>query len=81
MLRDRLSLTPQRSSIHARPASDVTHQGLFLTTEQATITFAELGLREEIQRAIADAGYVHPTPIQAAAIPAVLDGRDVVGIA
>ncbi|HRY23392.1 MAG: DEAD/DEAH box helicase [Geminicoccaceae bacterium] len=52
-----------------------------MTTEQATITFAELGLREEIQRAIADAGYVHPTPIQAAAIPAVLDGRDVVGIA
>ncbi|MEZ5863220.1 MAG: DEAD/DEAH box helicase [Geminicoccaceae bacterium] len=52
-----------------------------MTTEQATITFAELGLREEIQRAIADAGYVHPTPIQAAAIPAVLQGRDVVGIA
>ncbi len=52
-----------------------------MTTEQVTITFAELGLREEIQRAIADAGYVHPTPIQAAAIPAVLDGRDVVGIA
>ncbi len=52
-----------------------------MTTEPSTITFAELGLREEIQRAIADAGYVHPTPIQAAAIPAVLDGRDVVGIA
>ncbi len=52
-----------------------------MTIEPPTITFAELGLREEIQRAIADVGYAHPTPIQAAAIPAVLEGRDVVGIA
>jgi superfamily II DNA/RNA helicase len=52
-----------------------------LSDQQPTITFAELGLREEIQRAIADAGYVHPTPIQARAIPVVLEGRDVVGIA
>ncbi len=52
-----------------------------MTDEIATITFADLGLREEIQRAIADSGYVHPTPIQARAIPVVLQGRDVVGIA
>jgi len=52
-----------------------------LTDLSPTVTFAELGLREEIQRAIADAGYVHPTPIQARAIPVVLEGRDVVGIA
>jgi len=52
-----------------------------LSDEQPTITFAELGLREEIQRAIADAGYVTPTPIQAKAIPVLLEGRDVVGIA
>ena len=52
-----------------------------MTENHPTVTFAELGLREEIQRAIADAGYVHPTPIQAQAIPVVLDGKDVVGIA
>ncbi|MEK0083806.1 DEAD/DEAH box helicase [Benzoatithermus flavus] len=43
--------------------------------------FADLGLGEPILKAIADAGYTHPTPIQAGAIPAVLAGRDVIGIA
>ena len=52
-----------------------------MTDNHPTVTFAELGLREEIQKAIADAGYIHPTPIQAQAIPIVLDGKDVVGIA
>ncbi len=43
--------------------------------------FSELGLSEPIQRAIADMGYLHPTPIQAQAIPVVLAGRDVMGVA
>jgi superfamily II DNA/RNA helicase len=43
--------------------------------------FSELGLSEPIQRAIAEMGYVHPTPIQAQAIPVVLAGRDVMGVA
>lgn len=38
--------------------------------------FADLGLDPAIMRAIADTGYTTPTPIQAAAIPAVLSGRD-----
>jgi len=33
------------------------------------ISFADLGLAEPLMRAIADAGYTHPTPIQAQAIP------------
>ncbi len=41
--------------------------------------FASLGLAEPILRAIADAGYTTPTPIQAQAIPLVLAGRDVIG--
>lgn len=41
-----------------------------------TPTFAELGLDPAIMRAIADTGYTTPTPIQAAAIPAVIGGRD-----
>jgi superfamily II DNA/RNA helicase len=45
------------------------------------VTFADFGLAPEIQRALADQGYVHPTPIQAQAIPVVLQGRDVMGAA
>ena len=41
-----------------------------------TPTFAELGLDPAIVRAISDTGYTNPTPIQAAAIPAVMSGRD-----
>ena len=43
--------------------------------------FADLGLSEPILRAIAEMGYVHPTPIQEQAIPIVLMGRDVMGVA
>lgn len=40
------------------------------------ITFAGLGLAEPLLRAIQDAGYTTPTPIQAKAIPLVLQGGD-----
>ena len=40
------------------------------------MTFAELGLRAELLRALDDAGYTEPTAIQARAIPAVLKGID-----
>lgn len=43
--------------------------------------FRSLGLDDRIFKAIQAAGYTEPTPIQAAAIPAVLAGRDVIGIA
>jgi ATP-dependent RNA helicase RhlE len=42
-------------------------------------SFAELGLRPELLRAVDEAGYVTPTPIQAQAIPVILAGRDVMG--
>jgi len=44
-------------------------------------TFADLGLSPKVQAAITAAGYVNPTPIQAAAIPVAVTGRDVLGIA
>ena len=44
-------------------------------------TFADLGLSPKVQAAITAAGYVNPTPIQAAAIPVAITGRDVLGIA
>nr|WP_024717291.1 DEAD/DEAH box helicase [Gluconobacter oxydans] len=43
--------------------------------------FADLGLSEPIMRAIEELGYEHPTPIQAQAIPEVLKGHDVLGVA
>jgi superfamily II DNA/RNA helicase len=46
-----------------------------------TVRFADFGLANEIQRALTDAGYEHPTPIQAQAIPVVLKGHDVMGAA
>ena len=44
-------------------------------------TFVELGLIPELLRAVGDQGYTEPTPIQAQAIPFVLQGRDVMGAA
>jgi len=44
-------------------------------------TFAELGLSPKVLAAIDAAGYTTPTPIQAAAIPVAVTGRDVLGIA
>lgn len=46
-----------------------------------TLRFDSFGLAPEILRALNDQGYVHPTPIQAQAIPVVLQGRDVMGAA
>ena len=45
------------------------------------MSFADLGLSDELLRSVADSGYGEPTPIQRAAIPSVLMGRDLVGIA
>jgi superfamily II DNA/RNA helicase len=45
------------------------------------MTFADLGLSDELLRAVADSGYGEPTPIQRAAIPSVLMGKDLIGIA
>src|SRR5271168_5132439 len=45
------------------------------------MAFSALGLSPEVVRAVADAGYETPTPIQASAIPEVLKGRDVLGCA
>lgn len=44
-------------------------------------TFADLGLSETLLKAIRGLGYEQPTPIQAETIPALLAGRDVVGLA
>jgi superfamily II DNA/RNA helicase len=50
-------------------------------TAAPAVRFEDFGLSPDILRALADQGYVHPTPIQAEAIPIVLQGRDVMGAA
>ena len=43
------------------------------------MSFADLGLSEPVLKAVTDAGYENPTPIQAQAIPLILNGKDLVG--
>jgi superfamily II DNA/RNA helicase len=45
------------------------------------MTFADLGLSDELLKAVNDSGYNEPTPIQRATIPSVLMGKDLIGIA
>ena len=45
------------------------------------MNFADLGLSDELLKAVAESGYDTPTPIQAQAIPPVLMMKDLIGIA
>src|SRR4029450_3828485 len=45
------------------------------------MTFADLGLSDELLRSVEESGYGEPTPIQRAVIPSVLMGKDLIGIA
>lgn len=45
----------------------------------APLQFAQLGLSESVMQAVTAVGYETPSPIQAATIPAMLEGRDVLG--
>lgn len=49
--------------------------------EPAEMTFADLGLGDAVLKALRDVGYETPSAIQAATIPTLLSGRDVVGLA
>jgi ATP-dependent RNA helicase DeaD len=50
-------------------------------TAPAAVTFSELGLEPSVLKALKDVGYETPSAIQAATIPPLLAGRDVVGLA
>jgi len=47
----------------------------------AAIGFTDLGLSPKVLQSVHDAGYTTPTPIQRAAIPLALEGRDLIGLA
>jgi ATP-dependent RNA helicase RhlE len=49
--------------------------------QEPCLSFEPLGLSADLLRAVADEGYTEPTPVQARAIPPVLEGRDVLAAA
>ncbi|MEN3277584.1 MAG: ATP-dependent helicase RhlE [Massilia sp.] len=69
-----MSETPMNNDAPATPA-------VAAPSAEPTVRFADFGLAPEILRALSEQGYTHPTPIQAQAIPVVLQGRDVMGAA
>ena len=54
----------------------LTFRERFVFIEISMTTFSDLGLSESIVRAVTEHGYTSPTPIQAQAIPAVIQGGD-----
>jgi len=52
-----------------------------LSAQEETLRFSDLPFRESILKDIEAAGFETPTPIQAACIPPVLEGKDVIGLA
>src|SRR5215216_6640045 len=54
---------------------------LTTTDTETQVSFADLKLAPALLDAVRDAGYEHPTPIQAQAIPLALKGRDLIGLA
>ncbi|CAN1721456.1 ATP-dependent RNA helicase RhlE [Hyphomicrobium sp. 1Nfss2.1] len=52
-----------------------------LLTDTTSTTFTDLGLDASLLKALTSEGYTTPTPIQAQAIPGVMAGRDLMGIA
>ncbi|WP_375055488.1 DEAD/DEAH box helicase [Zobellella sp. DQSA1] len=52
-----------------------------MTNTSSVLGFADLGLAPAVLQALTDAGYEQPSAIQAAAIPTLLTGRDVLGLA
>ncbi|WP_182114152.1 MULTISPECIES: DEAD/DEAH box helicase [unclassified Actinotalea] len=50
-------------------------------SESRELDLVDLGLPEPLLRAVLDLGFTRPTPIQQAAIPALLAGRDITGVA
>jgi ATP-dependent RNA helicase RhlE len=66
-----------------RRTSSQTGGPLFAHTKETShlTQFKDLGLNASILKALTDKGYTDPTPIQAQAIPGVMEGRDLLGIA
>ena len=66
---------------NARPALRLAEPARVARTFFQVTSFTELGLSEPLCRALAGAGYTSPTPVQSKAIPHLIAGRDVLGVA
>ena len=73
------STTDSTSAAALPPAAEPAAKVETTSMPRADTTFASLNLAEPILRAVTEAGYVKPTPIQAQAIPIVMSGLDVMG--
>ena len=62
-------------------AANATQEKKDITQEAECTSFDALGLNQEIMGAVEELGYTAPTPVQAGAIPQVLEGRDVLAAA
>mgnify|MGYP002714338556 CR=1 FL=1 len=56
-------------------------QAISTSTQNSTGSFADLGVPEALLLALSDLGYERPSEIQAATIPLLMEGRDVIGLA
>ena len=61
--------------------SHITEEAKLAAAYKPTHTFNDFDIAEDIKKRIALKGYVNPSPIQDQAIPVVLEGKDVIGIA
>jgi ATP-dependent RNA helicase RhlE len=68
-------------SMTIEPPASAPAAGAAEVDVEPRLTFAQLGLAPALLDAVRDAGYEHPTPIQAQAIPLALKGRDLIGLA
>ncbi len=62
-------------------SSDMSTNAPETPAEENTVKFTDLGIDPRVLAAVEDLGYEKPSPIQAATIPLLLEGRDVVGLA
>ncbi|RNC31039.1 putative ATP-dependent RNA helicase [Trypanosoma cruzi] len=70
----------QPAASHAPPTQTIGSE-LLENEESKCTSFKTLGLCEELISACAEAGWQNPTRIQAATIPVVKEGRDIIGVA
>ena len=63
----------------ATPTDAAATDAAAIDADEPSVTFKDLGLSPAIQQTLDELGYQDPTPIQAQAIPELLDGHDVIG--
>ena len=71
----------QQDDVRPKSPRNRVKGGMKADHEDEEITFADLGLPGDLLKAVTDMGFVTPTAIQKEAIPVLLAGRDVVGVA